>query len=276
MLKYKSLIIVLGCLLYFQGQAASVDTIVTRSASMKKDIKAVVILPDNYTKNTSYPVVYLLHGAGGNYADWVKNVPEIKEDVDIYQFIIVCADGNVTSWYFDSPIDPTWKYETYVSTELVNSIDKKYNTIKNRSGRAITGLSMGGHGALSLAFKHQDVYSAAGSLSGGVDLCPFPNNWNISKRLGIYAENQERWKNNSVVNMIYMLTPNSLDIAIDCGVDDFFYPANVKLHDLLTYNNIPHNFSSRPGAHTWTYWRNSIHYQLLYFKRSFSKNSVPN
>ena len=262
--------------MYFQAQAASVDTIVTRSASMKKDIKAVVILPDNYDKSTSYPVVYLLHGAGGNYADWIKNVPEIKEDVDLYQFIIVCPDGNVTSWYFDSPIDPTWKYETYVSSELINSIDKKYSTIKNRSGRAITGLSMGGHGALSLAFKHQSVYSAVGSLSGGVDLCPFPNNWNISKRLGAYAEYPDRWKSNSVVNMIYMLTPNSLDIAIDCGVDDFFYAANVKLHDLLRYNNIPHDFSSRPGAHTWDYWRNSIHYQFLYFKRSFVRNSVQN
>ncbi|WP_242499227.1 alpha/beta hydrolase family protein [Flavobacterium sp. 140616W15] len=80
---------------------------------------------------------------------------------------------------FDSPIDTTFKYETYVIDELVPFIDKNYKTITSREGRAISGLSMGGHGALYLSFKHQEVFGAAGSMSGGVDFRPFPEKWDI-------------------------------------------------------------------------------------------------
>ncbi len=268
-LKLVLLLISFFALSCFGAYAATVDTALTYSAAMKKNIKAVVILPEGYQEGKSYPVLYLLHGAGDRYSAWVNKVPVIKSYADQYQLIIVCPDGNVTSWYVDSPVDPAWKYETYVATELISYIDKNYKTIKDRKGRAITGLSMGGHGALSLAFKHQDVFGAAGSMSGGVDLTPFPGNWDIAKRLGTYAAHPEVWKQNSVVNMVYMLSPNSLALTIDCGKDDFFYQANMHLHDQLLYSNIPHDFTIRPGAHTWEYWTNAIAYQILYFSKYF-------
>jgi S-formylglutathione hydrolase FrmB len=183
--------------------AAKVDTVQTYSASMKKNIKAVLITPDGYGAGKSYPAVYILHGAGGDYANWITKAPGLQQYADQYQMIIVCPDGNVTSWYFDSPVDPEWKYETYVATELVNWVDKNYKTIKDRKARAITGLSMGGHGALYLSFKHQDVFGAAGSMSGGVDITSFPLNWNIAKRLGDYDKYPQRWKDNTIVNMTY-------------------------------------------------------------------------
>lgn len=251
--------------------AAKVDTLTTYSTVMKKDIKAVVVLPEGYVSAKSYPTVYLLHGAGDNFSGWVNKVPSIKKYADQFQMIIVCPDGNVTSWYFDSPEDPAWKYETYVSKELVNIIDKKYSTIKDRKGRAITGLSMGGHGALYLAFKHQDIFAAAGSMSGGVDIRPFPLNWDIAKRLGAEDKFPERWEQNSVINLIHLLSPNRLAINIDCGRDDFFYEVNMKLHEKLQYNNVPHDFTIRPGAHNWEYWSNSIGFQLMFFNNSFSK-----
>jgi S-formylglutathione hydrolase FrmB len=268
--------VLLVFLLHCRTKAATVDTVLSFSPSMKKSIKAVVILPDDYKQGKSYPVTYILHGAGGNYGDWIRNVPDLKSYSDQFKMIIVCADGNVTSWYFDSPVDPSWRYETYVAKELIGFIDQKYKTIRDRKGRAITGLSMGGHGAFYLAFKHQDVFCAAGSMSGGVDLCPFPENWNIAKRLGSYAGNPEVWKQHSVINMIYLLTPKSLSITFDCGKDDFFYQANVRLHEALTYNNIPHDFTTRPGGHTWEYWTNSISYHLLYFNKVFKQNQVSN
>ncbi len=249
--------------------AAKVDTVLTYSAAMKKNIKAVVITPDLYKEGKNFPVVYLLHGAGDNYAAWIKKVPVIQNYADSYQTIIVCPDGNVTSWYFDSPIDPEYKYETYVATELVNWIDKHYKTVNDRSARAITGLSMGGHGALYLSFKHQDVFGAAGSMSGGVDITPFPLNWNIARRLGDYQSNQQRWKDNSIVNMTGLLIPKKLALIIDCGTDDFFYQVNLKLHEQLLYSNIPHDFIIRPGAHTWDYWTSAVDYQLHYFKKFF-------
>jgi len=249
--------------------AAKVDTVETFSISMHKTIKAVVVTPDAYSKLKTLPVVYLLHGAGGSYKNWIDNVPEIKNIVDQYQMMVVCADGNVTSWYFDSPVDTNWKYETYVSTELVSWIDQHYKTIKDRTGRAITGLSMGGHGALYLAFKHQDVFGAAGSTSGGVDFRPFPKNWKIAEKLGPEDQNQDVWDKNTVTNMTGLLTPGKLALIIDCGTEDFFYKVNTEFHDKLLAQKIPHDFIVRPGMHNWAYWSNSIRYQLLFMHNYF-------
>lgn len=255
----------------FFASAAQVDTLLTHSEAMKKDIKAVVITPDGYQQGKNYPTVYLLHGAGDKYSGWVNKVPAIKKYADDFQMIIVCPDGNVTSWYFDSPVDPAWKYETYVAKELVAIIDQKYKTINDRKGRAITGLSMGGHGALYLAFKHQDVFSAAGSMSGGVDIKPFPLNWDIAKRLGAMDKYPQRWKENSVIDLMHLLVPNRLAITIDCGKDDFFYEVNMNLHQQLKYYNIQHDYTIRPGAHNWDYWKNAIGFQLMFFHNNFSK-----
>jgi S-formylglutathione hydrolase FrmB len=216
----------------------------------------------------------MLHGAGGSYKTWPFYFPNIKEYADKYKFIIVCPDGNKTSWYFDSPIDNQIKYETYVSNELIVEIDKKYNTIADKSGRAITGLSMGGHGAFYRAFKHQDVWGAAGSTSGGVDIRPFPNNWEISKRLGVYSDNQDNWENNTVINLVYLLDQKNLKLIFDCGVDGFFYNANKRLHKKMLERNIPHDYIERPGKHNIEYWTNSIKYQFLFFNDFFESDKT--
>lgn len=251
-------------------RAATADTVQTYSASMGKHIKAVVITPDNYDDAAALPVVYLLHGYGGNYANWVNQVPAIKAMADQYGLIIVCPDGGFGSWYWDSPIDPAFQYETYVAKELVAWVDEHYKTIPERWGRAITGLSMGGHGALYLAFRHQDVFGAAGSTAGGVDIRPFPLNWEMQKRLGSYAEEPERWESHTVINMVHLLTANSPSLVIDCGTNDFFYGVNEALHRKLLERNIPHTYITGPGAHNWDYWRTSIPYQLLYFSQWFA------
>ena len=248
--------------------AAVVDTVNTYSASMKKTIKAVVITPDDYANAKALPVVYLLHGYSGNYSDWVIKAKGFEKAVDLYQVIIVCPDGN-NSWYWDSPVDSNYKYETYVSKELVSLVDSKYKTIKDRKARGITGLSMGGHGALYLALKHQDIFGAAGSMSGGVDIRPFPNNWDMALRLGKYSEHPENWEKYTVMNMLHLLQPNSLAIIVDCGTEDFFYKVNENLHQQLLYRNIPHDYISRPGAHNWNYWTNAIQYQLLFMSNYF-------
>lgn len=83
--------------------------------------------------------------------------------------IIACPDGE-NSWYWDSPLDPASQFETFVSQEFPDWIDAHYPTIPSREGRAVTGLSMGGHGALWTALRHKDRFGAAGSTSGGVDI----------------------------------------------------------------------------------------------------------
>ncbi|MDB5024879.1 MAG: esterase family protein [Mucilaginibacter sp.] len=265
--KKLSLVFVCIMLVCLHANAAKVDTVVTRSNSMNRDIKAVVIRPDNYNKKEKYPVLYLLHGFSGNYSDWVKKAPDVVPLADQYHCLIVCPDGNFASWYFDSPLSNEWKYETYVASELVSWIDRHYSTIANRTGRAITGLSMGGHGALYLAIRHQDTYAAAGSMSGCVDLVPFSKSFDISQVLGDYESNQQRWKDNSVINMLDQIKPNSLAIIFDCGYSDGFYPSNMEMHNRLVQMKIPHDFIVRDGGHSWEYWGNSIVYQMLFFSR---------
>jgi len=193
---------------------------------------------------------------------------------DQYKLIIICPDGGFGSWYMDSPEDESYRYETFVAKELVTWADKIYRTIKNSKGRAITGLSMGGHGALYLGFRHQNIYGAAGSMSGGVDLRPFPENWQLTERLGDYAEYPERWEANSVINLTYLLKNDHLKIIIDCGVDDFFYDVNVALHEKLLARNVAHDFISRPGRHNWQYWSKAIHTQVIFFHLFFEEGKM--
>ncbi|MBQ5396527.1 MAG: esterase family protein, partial [Alistipes sp.] len=115
----------------------------------------------------------------------------------------------------------------------------------------------------------QELFGAAGSTSGGVDIRPFPKNWGMSLRLGTIEENPENWENYTVTNMVHMLKPNALKMIIDCGSEDFFFKVNCEFHDKLMEAKIPHDFYVRPGVHNWDYWRNSIQYQMLFFSNYF-------
>lgn len=254
-------------------KAATVDTLLVHSQSMNKNIKACVVLPDGYTKSDkAYPVLYLLHGYSGKFSDWVNSFPVTKILADQYRMIIVSPDGGFSSWYLDSPIDPSYKYETFVSKELVDRIDHDYNTLSKSSGRAISGLSMGGHGALYLAFRHPDIFGAAGSMSGGVDIRPFPKNWDIAKRLGPIDQNPDNWDKNTVINLVDLIKDKNMAILFDCGVDDFFIEVNRQLHKKMLELKIPHDYTERPGGHTHQYWDNSIRYHALFFHEFFSRN----
>jgi S-formylglutathione hydrolase FrmB len=264
------LILLAAGIIFIHGFAASVDTAVIYSTVMKKGIKCVIIKPDNYTKNQSrYPAVYLLHGYSNCYNTWLKQVPAIKTYADQMQLIIICPDGGYGSWYFDSPVDTTFRYETYVSSEVVHYIDAHYHTIANRNHRAITGLSMGGHGALYLALKHPDIFGCAGSMSGGVDLRPFPSEWDIAKRIGDPAKYNENWQKLSVINMIDHYPVQPVAFMIECGTEDFFYQANYQLHQKMMKLKIVHDYVERPGQHTWEYWANAVEYQLLFSRKFF-------
>lgn len=118
-------------LVSFTSWGAKVDTLTTHSPFMQKEIKAVVLTPDAYSKNKDYAVVYLLRGYSGNYANWIKQAPALQEYARQHEMIIVSSDGNFGSWYLDSPIIEESKYETYVAKELVHWIDSKYATQAN-------------------------------------------------------------------------------------------------------------------------------------------------
>ena len=253
-------------------QAARVDTINVQSPSMKRSVKVVYIIPDRAVgqQPQACPVVYLLHGYGGKAESWLLLKPELKEIADEKGIIFACPDGK-NSWYWDSPKNKDYRYETFVSSEMINYIDKHYKTIADRRGRAITGLSMGGHGALWNAIRHKDVFGAAGSTSGGVDIRPFPKNWLMSEQLGTIEENRQVWDDHTVINQVDKLQNGDLALIVDCGEADFFLDVNKNLHNRLLELKIDHDFITRPGAHNGEYWNNSIDYQILFFSKFFKK-----
>ena len=250
--------------------SAKVDTVSVFSKSMNRMIKNVVIMPDDFKDGEqSYSLLFLLHGAGDDYSGWLKKVPAVASYADKYNVLIVCPDGAKTSWYFDSPIDPTMRFETYINKELYGHIVNNYPVSKSPKRHAITGNSMGGHGAMYSAIRHPENWAVVGCLSGGVDFRPFPNGWDIKKRLGNYTENKAEWDKQVVINLVDKIKPNTLKITIDCGVGDFFLAGNRALHTKLQALNISHDYTERPGNHNWIYWRNAIKYQMIFFDDCF-------
>jgi S-formylglutathione hydrolase FrmB len=270
------------------SHAASVDTLEIPSAAMNRTLKAAVVLPASYTKTQAlYPVLYLLHGAGGNFSTWLNKTPDknlVKNLADQYNVIVVMPDGDIYSWYLDSPTNKESQFETYISQEVVAKIDVIYRTVRSPKGRLISGYSMGGHGAMYLAARHPDVFGAAGTMSGAMDM-DF-SKFKISKEqisstqdrfekvLGTGDVKNEVFVKNSIVNMVDTIKKNAIPIVMDCGVDDFLIDLNRELHQRLLYARVAHDYTERPGAHTWLYWENALPYQMLFFYNVLKKNGV--
>ena len=268
--------------------AAKVDSLDVQSTAMHKTYKAAVVLPDSYAKNkASYPVLYLLHGGGGHFSDWLKLTPDkmvVKNLADQYNLIIVMPEGETFGWYMDSPFNKDSQFETHITKEVIPAVDKTYRTVKSNKGRVITGLSMGGHGAMYLSTRHPDLFCAAGTMSGAMDMnwTKFRINEDFAKSiadrhqalLGTSNPNDKIFFDNSVINMTETIKKNALPIIIDCGVDDFLIEANRELHRRLVYNGTPHDYTERPGGHSWPYWQNSLPYHVLFFYKILETNGV--
>ena len=271
------------------ARAARVDTLAIPSAVMHKTYRAAVVLPASYAKNkkANYPVLYLLHGAWGHFSDWLNKTPDkqlLHRLADQYNLIIVNPEGETFSFYLNSPVSPDSQFETYLTQEVIPKIDQTYRTVANRKGRVIAGLSMGGHGALYLSARHPDLYCAAGSMSGALDL----RTWNRKLApaeaagrarlwapiLGSEADNPERFADNSVLSLVEQLHRNSLPFIIDCGVDDGLIDINRELHRRLVYNHTPHDYTERPGAHNWEYWQTALPYQVLFLQQVLKANGA--
>lgn len=263
------------------ANGASVDTIDVQSRAMNKTLKAAVVLPESYKiTKAAYPVLYLLHGGQGSFRDWLTSTPDkglVKNLADKYNLIIVTPDGGSTSYYFDSPLDKESQFETFISKELVAKIENMYRVIREKKGRVIAGLSMGGHGAMYLAARHPELYVAAGSMSGVMNIDT--RTWkvpeafaqsraaNFARLLGPAKDTINPYAGYTIVGMTEKLKANDVKLIFDVGVDDFLIEPNRDLHRRLLANGTPHDYIERPGAHTWEYWQNALPYQMLFFSR---------
>jgi S-formylglutathione hydrolase FrmB len=255
---------------------------------MNKTYKAAIVVPTSYANSkASYPVLYLLHGGSGHFNDWLNKTPDkmlVKNLADQFNIIIVMPEGETFGWYLDSPVDASSKFETYLTKEVIQKIDNTYRTVRSNKGRVITGLSMGGHGAMYLSCRHPELFCAAGTMSGAMDMnyTKFKINEDFAKSirdrfeklLGTADPSNEVFVKNSVINMVDNIRKNGMPIIIDCGVDDFLIEVNRELHRRLVYNNVPHDYTERPGAHTWEYWQNSLPYHLLFFHKVLKSNGT--
>ena len=238
---------------------------------MHKSFEATVVLPDQYAHGKAtdrFPVVYLLHGSGGDYTDWTAK-SHIGKLADRYHVILVMPDGGHESWYIDSPVDPRSRYETYVGTEVVAYIDEHFRTIATKQARAITGLSMGGFGALHIALDRPDEFGAAGSISGAVDPRGCEDEPGIEQVFGDPVRHADFWNNEAIVENARSFGSEHIALTIDCGVNDSLVQSNRMLHERLVELGVPHDYAERPGGHTWKYWSNAVQYQVLFFAGAF-------
>ena len=269
--------------------SAKVDTLDVPSASMNRTLRTAVVLPGGYkkAKKQVFPVLYLLHGGSGSFRDWLTKTPDktlLHRLADHYNIIIVTPDGDPTSYYFDSPLVKDSQFETFIAKELIDKIDNTYRTVRDKKGRVIAGLSMGGHGAMYISSRHPELYAAAGSMSGVMNInttsWKVPTDFarsrseNFAKLLGAPKEGDAPYPGYTMVTLAAQLKANNLPLILDIGVDDFLIETNRDLHRQLVANNTPHDYTERPGAHTWEYWANALPYQLLFFNKILTTNQV--
>lgn len=270
------------------GVGATVDTLTIFSQAMQKEMKAAVVVPDQYQQSERpFPVLYLLHGGSGSYRDWLTKTPDttlLHRLADQYNLIIVMPDGGPRSYYFDSPLDKNSQYETHIAEEVVSTVDRQYRTVADRNGRVIAGLSMGGHGAFFIATRHPELFSAAGSMSGVMNINPAT--WKVPEEfaqsrvdhfaqlLGSPEDSPYNYPDYTAVGLADQMKANDVKLKFDCGVDDFLIETSRELHQLLLSKQVPHEYTERPGAHTWEYWENALPYHLLFFHKILQENGV--
>ncbi len=284
----KRLFLLFGLLFFFASafvfaQSGKVsDNLSMTSKILKMDRNYAVYLPADYeTSQRSYPVLYLLHGAGDDHSGWVQ-FGEVKAIADkaiqegkCTAMIIVMPDGNTGQrGYFNSP-KGDWNYEDFFFQEFMPFIEKTYRIRTEKRYRAISGLSMGGGGTFMYALHHPELFSSACPLSaycGPLSIEELSRPW--EKQLnGLTAEQKQKYfAQHSALELIRAMPDDQKKAVrwyIDCGDDDFLFEGNSLLHIAMRKKEIAHEFRIRDGAHNWTYWREALPTVLEFVSQSF-------
>lgn len=252
---------------------------ILKSENLAKADTVLIYKPKTYNVAEKYPLVYLFHGYSENYKQWSQTT-DLQKLSDQYGFIIVTPDG-FTSYYVNSPINKGSRYEDFFFSELVPKVHQSFNI--DDKNIFISGLSMGGYGALRYFILHSDYFNTAGSTSGAleIDYIIFEKSsqlfWktnrmadDMTKNIGTPKTNN--WNDYSISSLLKQ-TPNfKKPFIFDCGTEDIFYPVSVNLNTLTDSLKIPATFISQPGDHNTEYWNKSIEYHFLYFQQHLTNN----
>jgi len=269
-------------MVFAQAGGKVFDSLTLPSKILKMDRKYAIYLPPDYeTSQRSYPVLYLLHGAGDDQSGWVQ-FGEVKSVTDkaiadgkCTAMIIVMPDGNTGQrGYFNSP-KGDWNYEDFFFQEFMPYIEKTYRIRAEKRYRAISGLSMGGGGTFMYALHHPELFSSACPLSAYTGpITPEDASARLKKQYPDIsdAEIAKYFSNLSAPELIKNMPDDQKKAVrwyIDCGDDDFLYEGNCLVHIAMRKKEIPHEFRTRDGGHTWTYWRTALPEVLDFVSQAF-------
>lgn len=259
------------------------DKLSMKSSILNSERNFAIYLPPDYESSSrSYPVLYLLHGAGDDQTGWVQfgevlriTDQAIKEG-KATPMIIVMPDANTGQRGYFNDISGKWNYEDYFFEELMPYVENEYRIKKEKRYRAISGLSMGGGGSFMYALHHPELFSSSAPLSAYVGPLTMDNLKAYIDRNGDtnYSQEQleEYFKNHNAVELIKSMEEDKMSSVrwyIDCGDDDFLFEGNSLVHIEMMKKKIKHEYRVRDGAHNWTYWRESLPKVLEFVSQAF-------
>ncbi|PHN01051.1 1,4-beta-xylanase [Flavilitoribacter nigricans DSM 23189 = NBRC 102662] len=242
---------------------------------------AIYLPPDYETSQRSYPVLYLLHGAGDDQTGWVQfgEVLRITDEAiregKATPMIIVMPDADTGQRGYFNDITGKWRYEDFFFEELMPYVEQKYRIKGQKRFRAVAGLSMGGGGSFMYALHHPELFSSACPLSAYVGPLSVEQMEAGLKRRDISyaaADLQPYYERHNAVSLVENLPADDIKSVrwyIDCGDDDFLYEGNSLIHIAMRKKEIPHEYRVRQGGHTWTYWREALPVVLGFVSDAF-------
>jgi enterochelin esterase-like enzyme len=234
------------------------DTIYYQSKTVGTKRKALIYTPPGYSKDKKYPVLYLLHGIGGDEHEWLNGghpqviLDNLYSENKIEPMIVVmpngramkddCAGGNIMA---PDKVQAFATFEKDLLNDLIPFIEKKYPVMKDCEHRAIAGLSMGGGQSLNFGLGNLDEFAWVGSFSAA------PN----TKKPELLVPNPDEAKKKLKL------------LWISCGADDGLITFSLRTHYYLQENDVPHIFYIMPGVHDFKVWKNSLYmFSQLIFK----------
>jgi len=259
------------------------DNLSMTSKLLKMERKYAIYFPPDYeTSNRSYPVLYLLHGSGDDQTGWVQfgEVLNITDNAintsQATPMIIVMPDANTGKRGYNNDVKGEWLFEDFFFQEFMPFIEKTYRIKSDKRYRAVSGLSMGGEGTFIYALHHPELFSSACPLSAATGPRSIEELKNYRLWQGVEgitdADKEAYFKKYSVLSLMENMPDTQKKAVrwyIDCGDDDFLYEGNSLVHIAMRKKEIPHEFRTRDGGHTWTYWRSALPTVLEFVSMSF-------
>ena len=263
-----------------------VECNVVSSKILARSVPYCVVLPASFDldKSRQFPILYFLHGLGDNEQSFIHSglwnlVEEMRDKHELSDFLIATPDGGA-SFYINSK-DGKTRYEDFLRQEFFPFIEKHYRVAPGRGHRAIAGISMGGYGALHLAFSDPQLFSSVTAHSAALIeklpefLGPTPNSPR-SRVLGqVFGAPPDPvfWNRNSPITLARAANLAGLKIYFDCGdQDDYGFEVGAAALDrVLTLRHTPHEYHHYPGRHDPAYFAEHLPASLRFASQSFSK-----